>query len=408
MKILHVGATDCAGGASRAAFRLHQALTSRGVDSRMLVRRKSSDDPKVKTSGEEDWFQSFLEKITTPFERSLRRITGNPTGSMWTFGFIPNRLASQINASEADVVHLHWLGAGYLPLWSLPKIEKPIVWTLHDLWPILGVGHYDNADRDYSRGLLHFDWEEIAEKWKHRMWGDLKISAVGPSPWVVDELCRRAGRPGWKGNVIPYGLDTNVFHPVETEGLRAELGISKTKPVLVFGALDATSDRRKGADLLERTLEELAKRRANLQLIVFGDRPGDPLKSHGFDIFRMGPIHDDRRLAAIYSLGDVFMFTSREETFGQTASESLSCGTPVVGFRAAGQQSVFRHREQGYLAEPYSPQDMTSGVQWVIEESSKGRNWTESCRQFALEEYSLEKYADSYLAAYEEALIKGA
>ncbi|MDA7917077.1 glycosyltransferase [Akkermansiaceae bacterium] len=404
MKILHVGATDCAGGASRASYRLHRALIDDGVDSRMLVRRKYSDDPTVETSGGGRCLQSGLEKIAPPLERGLRRFSGNPTGSMWTFGFVPSRLATIINSSDADIVHLHWLGAGYMPLWSLSKIQRPIVWTLHDLWPILGVGHYDDTIQESGGGIFRVDWERFVERWKRKNWGAVSLSVVAPSPWVIEELLRRRGRISWTGHVAPYGLDTNTFRPTDSGRLRSVLGVSEHRPILVFGALGATSDKRKGADLLEKTLEELAKRRSDLQLIVFGDRPEDPINSHGFEIFRMGSINSDERLAEIYSLGDVFLFTSREETFGQTASESLACGTPVVGFRAAGQQSVYQHLEHGYLAEAYCTDDMANGIEWVISEYSKGRDWVGECRDFACERYSLQKYARSYQSIYKQLL----
>jgi glycosyltransferase involved in cell wall biosynthesis len=408
MKILHVGSTDCAGGASRASYRLHRALEESGVDTSMLVRRKSSHDPKVSVSGQDSILQNILEKSAPPIERTLRRWSGNPTGSMWTFGIIPSRLATLINATDADLVHLHWMGNGFLPVKTLPQIRKPLVWTLHDLWPILGVGHYDDAITDQKPGRISINWERKIEALKRKDWGNLGITAVGPSPWVIEELRRRDNRPGWSTAVIPYGLDTTVFKPRPDSTLREELGISPDRPLLVFGALGATSDLRKGGDLLEGVLEELATRNFDGDILVFGDQDSAEIRSHGFRLTRLGSIQNDTRLAEIYSLGDVFLFPSREETFGQTASEALACGTPVVGFRAAGQASVFRHKEHGYQATPFSVSDMANGVEWVIAQKNHGRQWQKECREFALAEYSLPRYASRYRELYEKVIASSA
>ena len=101
---------------------------------------------------------------------------------------------------------------------------------------------------------------------------------------------------------------------------------------------------------MEGVLEELAHRNFEGDIIVFGDQDSAKIRSYDFRLIRLGSVCDDTQLAEIYSLGDVFLFPSREETFGQTVSEALACGTPVVGFRAAGQASVFRHKQNGYQA----------------------------------------------------------
>ena len=155
---------------------------------------------------------------------------------------------------------------------------------------------------------------------------------------------------------------------------------------------------------MEGVLEELAQRHFDGDILVFGDQESAKICSHGFRLIRLGSVCDDTQLAEIYSLGDVFLFPSREETFGQTASEALACGTPVVGFRAAGQASVFRHKENGYQAIPFSVSDMANGVEWIISEKRRGRLWQAECREFALKEYSLARYESRHYDLYNEVI----
>ena len=94
-------------------------------------------------------------------------------------------------------------------------------------------------------------------------------------------------RPGWATAVIPYGLDTSVFEPRTDLRLREELVISQDRAVLIFGALGATSDSRKGGDLLAGVLEELAHRNFEGDIIVFGDQDSAKIRSYGFRLIRI-------------------------------------------------------------------------------------------------------------------------
>ena len=87
----------------------------------------------------------------------------------------------------------------------------------------------------------------------------------------------------------------------------------------------------------------------------------------------MGHFSDDVALLLLYNAADVMVVPSRQEAFGQTASEALACGTPVVAFRTSGLVDVVEDRVTGYLAEPFDTDDLATGLNWVLAEERTAR-----------------------------------
>ena len=74
-------------------------------------------------------------------------------------------------------------------------------------------------------------------------------------------------------------------------------------------------------------------------------------------------------MVEVYNAADLICVPSRRESFGQTASESLACGTPVVAFRTTGLIDIVDHKQNGYLAQPFSPKDFTKGILWILQQN---------------------------------------
>jgi glycosyltransferase involved in cell wall biosynthesis len=103
---------------------------------------------------------------------------------------------------------------------------------------------------------------------------------------------------------------------------------------------------------------------------------------------------------------------SRQETFGQTASEALACGCPVAAFAATGLLDVVEHLHCGYLAKPYDPQDLATGIEWLIRSQEGEKNGTRlqeptlrlAARKHAVDHFSYPVIAQQYLTAYQKAI----
>ena len=174
--------------------------------------------------------------------------------------------------------------------------------------------------------------------------------------------------------VIPNGLDVNRFHPTEKQAARRAWELPLDRQIITYGAMHATHDPRKGYRELLAAIEKLkeAGQAAKLLLVVFGDlKPGD-MPDLGIESRNVGYINDDQRLSLLYSAADVAAVPSKEEAFGKTLIEAMACGTPVVAFDSGGPRDIITHRHDGYLAEPYSADDLAAGIAWCLDQAKSG------------------------------------
>jgi glycosyltransferase involved in cell wall biosynthesis len=205
---------------------------------------------------------------------------------------------------------------------------------------------------------------------------------------------------------IPLGLDTDKYKPIDKQVARQLLNLPQDRHLVLFGAADATSDPRKGFDLLRSALQGISNTewRDRLELVIFGaSAPKQPLDL-GFKTHYLGFMHDDLSLALIYAAADVMVVPSIQEAFGQTASESLSCGTPVVAFNATGLKDIVDGQLNGYLAAPFDIEDLAKGIVWVLEDRERHQKLQFHAREKALREFATEVQARRYLSLYQDVL----
>lgn len=409
MKILHLSTSDVDNGGARAAYRLHQGLNSIGCTSQMLVRAKFSSDPTVLSE------KSILTKLGPPSSGLPLQFYPNHNAAMFSPQWFPDVLATRTRQLNPDIINLHWVCNGYLKIETVPKFNKPLVWTLHDLWPFTGGCDYIKDCNNYQEScgscpqlqsrqawdLSRWVWQRKAKAWK-----DTNLTLVATSSWMAD--CARSSSlfKNKRVELIPLGLDTEKYKPINQQVARELLNLPQDKHIVLFGAIGGTSDRRKGFHLLLPALQLLSQTRwkEQIELVVFGaSKPEQPIDL-GFKSHYLGHLHDDISLALIYSAADVMLVPSIQEAFGQTASESLACGTPVVAFKATGLKDVIDHQQNGYLANPFEVEDLAKGIAWVLEDRERHQKLRFHAREKSLREFTLEIQASSYLSLYEEIL----
>jgi len=186
---------------------------------------------------------------------------------------------------------------------------------------------------------------------------------------------------------------------------RAALGLPPHKKLLLFGAVNATGDQRKGFQFLPMAMQRLGQDlRKNIELVVYGSsEPRDP-PDFGLPVHYLGNIQDDTALASLYSSVDAMLVPSREDNLPNSAVEAISCGTPVVAFRVGGLADIVDHKQNGYLANTFSADDLAHGIEWVLADDSRIASLSERARSKAVAKFDLGKVAGAYRSLYESLL----
>ncbi|CAK6687493.1 D-inositol-3-phosphate glycosyltransferase [Synechococcus sp. CBW1107] len=308
---------------------------------------------------------------------------------------------------------MHWVQGEMLSIADIARIRKPIIWTLHDMWAFCGAEHYtfDNRWRDgycadnrpdHESG---FDLNRNTWKRKRKHWRRT-FQIVCPSQWLADCVQGSSLMGDWPVSVVPNPIDTNRWQPINQHQARQLLGLPLHCPLLLFGAIGGGKDPRKGMDLLLTALTNLRTESnlQDLQLVVFGQRAPQSPPQLGFPVHYAGHLHDDLSLRALYSAADVMVVPSRQEAFGQTASEAHACGTPVVAFKTGGLPDIVDDRVTGALAVPFEPFSLASAISWVLEDSTRLHSLGTAARARAELLWHPQRVAEMYAKVYQRAI----
>ncbi len=409
MKILIVNASDIIGGAARAAYRLHKALLSIGVDSQMLVQKKTSDDYTV--ISETTYLKNIFNKHRSLVDALPVRLYKNRTETLFSpswLGF--NNIVKKINSINPYIVHLHWVADGFLRIEDIPKIKAPIFWSFHDMWPFTGGCHYDEACGLYinSCGRCKVLQSNKENDLSHRVWQrkmssfrKKDITIIGLSKWLND-CSKNSSLFKEKRHInLPNPIDTTLFKPIDRRLSRELWNLPKDKKLILFGAIDATSDPRKGFKEISQALHLIKNK--NSEMVVFGSSAPQEPQNYGFPSHYLGCLHDDVSLVALYNAVDVMVVPSLQENLSNAIMEGLSCGTPVVAFDIGGNSDMIEHKSNGYLAKPYDSEDLARGIDWVLK-SPNYKTLCENAREKVVREFESTLVARRYVELYEKVL----
>lgn len=387
MKVLHICHMDGMGGAAIGAYGLHKAMLAHGVDSRMLVVIKTTGDPTVlKVSVGSKWLRALMRKI----EQAVLLLQRSPNRVIHTLNILPTGIHQLINATDADIVQLHWVSMNTISIGEIAKIRKPVVWKMPDMWAFSGADHYagpgepERYKEGYTRanrpeGYTGADINKWVWLYKKRCWRNKRISIVGTSLWIAECARESVLFRQERVRVINNPIDLELFCPATRDEARRRLGVPENRRVILFGSWHVERDRRKGYDKLLQAIARLGHRwRAeDLFLLVFGadQRP----TATYFDIDRYRTLIDEKYIGALphgaklrnaYNAADVYVTPSLLEGFGLTAAEALACGTPVVCFDTTGLRDIVDHKVNGYRARCYDTEDLAEGIDWVLKQDA--------------------------------------
>ncbi len=413
MRVVHVSAYEGLSGAGRAAQRLHRALRAAGAESFLAVGQRTTSDSTV--LGGETAAQRTLARLLPRLDGLAIRFRRRRRGDLFSTCLLPDGFGPRVRALAPDVVNVHWIGQGFARPETLRAFARPVVWTCHDLWAFTGGCHHPGDCRRYEARCgacpaLGSERERDLSTWlqsrKARAYEGLDLTVVTPSRWLGNLARRSALLAGRRIEVLPNGVDAELFRPAPREPARDRLGLPREARVVLFAALGGAASPWKGFDLLAEALQALAGRRAvlGLMLLVAGATAVPGEESIGVPVRCLGQLEDDRALVDAYAAADVVAVPSRVDNLPSTAMEGLACGRPVVGFAVGGIPDMIEDRVNGALAPPLDVGAFAQALAWVLADDARGRALSAAARERAERDFTLEIQARRYLALYADVL----
>jgi glycosyltransferase involved in cell wall biosynthesis len=412
MRVLLLSTSDTNGGAARAAYRLAKGLKIIGTEHQVMVENKGSDDPSVLSP--QGVYRRVCLSVRHPIDSLPLRLYRQRAKRSWSVGWCPSTIVRRIRNLAPDIVHLHLVNSGFVPVWALSRLNVPIVWTLHDMWPMTGGCHFDDDCGRYtgkcgkcpqlgSSRAHDLSWLVLAAK--RNQWRRVRLTLAAPSNWIASCARKSSLFANVPITVIPYGLDLGRFHPTPKDVARTILGLAPNKKTLLFGAMRGTADPRKGFEYLRQAVKSLpAAILHQTQALVFGASSTN--ESAGLPIQQtcLPHIHDDITLSLLYSAADLLVAPSLQDNLPNTVIEALACGTPSLAFRIGGMPDLIQHGATGYLAEPKDSADLSKGLISLLEAPDRLSAMAIQARTSAEQRFSLEIQATRYRSLYETLL----
>lgn len=360
MKVLHLS-TWRTGGAAIAATRLSDQLNQLGVESRVL---------------------NMSSKMPAYIDAAIGKLANFANPIFHSYNYFGQDISATIKKFKPDILHIHWIGAGFVTPESLAKYDLPIVWTLHDLWPLCGAEHLPGSHRfehgyykkNRPTGDSGIDLDRLVWERKEKSFKNLRITFVSPSSYL-EKLALKA-KIGGNHRILKIGngVDIDIFKP----------GTVKREYIL-FVAMNPNLDPNKGYADFQKAISLL---------------PKEILDKYSIKVIG-GEIKDQKIMADIYCSAVVTVVPSRMENLPFVAMESMACGTPVVAYHVGGISDLVDHGQNGYLAKPYEVKDLSAGVQKILTSTSLQKEYGQNARERIVKFFDLVEMAKKYNELYE-------
>lgn len=413
MRVLIINTSERMGGAAVAASRLMESLKNNGIKAKMLVRDKQTDQISV-VSLKHNWLQVWKFVWERILIWSANRFRRNHLFDV-DIANTGTDITSLPEFRQADIIHLHWINQGMLSLNDIRKIlssGKPVVWTMHDMWPCTGICHYARECTNYEQECHHCpyiykgghrkDLSYRTFRKKQKLYKDASIHFVTCSRWLKEQARKSALFAGQEVTNIPNAINTSLFKPMNKQEARSQCKLPQGKKLVLFGSVKIT-DKRKGVDYLIQSCKLLAEKypawKDSLGVVVFGNESQQLQEQIPFQVYSLPFIKNEHELVNIYNAVDLFVIPSLEENLPNMIMEAMACGVPCVGFNVGGIPEMIDHLHNGYVAQYKSSEDFANGIHWILTEPTYAELSEQACRK-VLGNYSerivAKKYTDIY------------
>lgn len=399
MKVLQVNVVYNNGSTGKVVADIHNSLISRNIEAIICYGRG------------EFLYQKGIYKTSFEIAAKINALKSRLTGLQYNGSFIStNYLLYIIKKEKPDIVHLHCLNGYFVNIYRLINFLKvnntKTILTLHAEFMFTGSCGYSldctkwmnksgcyqcpilwDATRSYFLDRTQIAWKNMKKAFDG--FDNLIVTSV--SPWLMNRASKSEILKFKNHITIQNGIDTaNIFHPCEFDSLKKQHQISNEK-IILHVTSNFESDIKGGKYIIE-----LAKRLESeaIKIFIIGNRR--KMNNLPINIIDVGRINDQKILAAYYSMADITVLTSKRETFSMVCAESLSCGTPIVGFKAGAPEQIALQEFSEFVE--YGEIDLLEVTirTWLDKKEHSKKEISEIASVY----YSKEKMIEEYLNVY--------
>lgn len=400
MKLVFINTFKSGGGAAIACQRLIESINlyQPDIETKLIYQTNTRILQKIQNLA-----LLIIEKSLLYF-----KIKNKTDIFKFSTSLIGRNLTKNKSILEADIIHIHWTNNAFLSLHQLKKIvelDKPIVWTMHDMWVFTGGCHYSRGCEEFKRNCekcIYLKKDRISidqHSFKEEIFKNKNLNLVGCSKWITD-LAKESSIGNDKNILsIPNPINGNKFkHAIldKNENL-------SSKTILLFTSANL-NDPRKGLEILLQALKN--QKNKTIHLILVGKSKTTLNIPEHCSYEMIGFINNESELIKIYNKADFFICPSSEDNLPNTIMESLACGTPVLSFDIGGISDLIQHKENGFLVKHYGnlQQNLVGALDWAVENKTEFREKRESISLDTQRKYSYLNISTEYLNLYKRLL----
>ena len=406
MKILHINFSE-KGGPGIGAERLSQGLRSKKINSELFYFSKFTKSKRT------PYLQKIKSKIIWKIQILIKKILLKfifNVGHKETMSF---NLLSSLNLNKIleikkpDIVHLHWIGNEMLSMKTISQIKKPLIWTMHDMWPFCGAEHFTN-NNNFANGYKAQNKNLIRKKFnvnrfiwnlKYKFLKNKNIVILCPSEWIRKRAKKSIIFQKKKIFTFPNIINSNDWKILPKPYLKKKYLNNTKKKVLLFSATSSVNHR-KGFNFLFDAIENYLDQDF-YYLLVAGVKP-NLFDSLNIEKKFLGEISSISEMNMIYNMTDIYILPSLIESFGQVFIEAGACGVPSVAFQNTAAEDVILHKSTGYLAKYKSSKDIANGINWCKKNLISKKIICNKIRKNTINKYSYQKKIPKMIKLYNE------
>lgn len=298
------------------------------------------------------------------------------------------QLKEYLKANQFDIVHTQSSG-GMPAFWSAQTTSK--------VKDHLGIKFIMTFHHSNTEGFLEKNKEAVESVLKNL---DHLILVSNPQK----EQFKKAF-PWFKNiSVIPNGYSPDVFHRLDKNHCRNELGLDKNEKILLnIGNLE----KYKGQEFLILAMKSILKHDKNVHLYIIGK---GSLKSYLYDLIKQNGLEKNVKIVGgnkpreeipiWYNTADLFVLPSINESFGMVQIEALACGVPVVATYNGGSEDIITNDDIGILVKSKKPKELSKAIIKALQKT----DWDEDHLITHSKQYTWESIIDKTNEIYTSTL----